>query len=42
MMVVRLSNVGIGRFYPQDIFLVLISIRDCVDPRGLSATESIM
>ena len=42
MMVVSLSDFGIGRLYPQYIFLVLIYVRDCFDPMAPSATGSIM
>ena len=40
--VVRLSIIHTGPFYPQQISLVLISVRDCVDPHGHSAAGRIM
>jgi len=35
MKVVRLSASHIGRLYPQNMFLVLIFTRECVDPRAM-------
>ena len=39
MMVLRLSALLTGRLFPQEIFLVIISVKAQVDPRALFLPE---